>query len=114
MDNDKTDENIKPTHNSRDVQHNKHKDILEEAKKFLGDKIEGLKNLKYEDIPTPVRGHIERHPRLTAVQLVLIILTLAPGLIIAPALGTVGFSSIGPVAGKRASNRSNPLYSLRA
>lgn len=75
------------------------KNSLEAAKQQFGDKINGLKNLTWEHIPAPVRNHIERHPHLTAVQLILILLTLAPGLIVAPTLGVLGFSSIGPVAG---------------
>jgi hypothetical protein len=78
---------------------------LEAAKQQFGDKINGLKNLKWEHIPAPVRGYIERHPHLTAIQLVLILLTLAPGLIVAPALGVLGFSSIGPVAGEQNDNK---------
>ena len=64
-----------------------------------------------ENIPAPVRNHIERNPLLTAVQLVLIILALAPGSIAAPVLGALGFSSVGPVAGKRVPITSNSLYS---
>lgn len=85
------------------------KDILEEAKKFFGDKIEGLKNLKWEDIPAPVRNHIEQHPYLTPAQLILLLLTLVPGLIVAPVLGVLGFSSIGPVAGKKFVPISSPI-----
>ena len=76
------------------------KNILETAKQQFGENVNGLKNLKWENIPAPVRDYIESHPHLTAIQLVLILLALAPGLIVAPALGVLGFSSIGPVAGK--------------
>ena len=114
MEIDKIDETIDPAQSGQDAQNSEHKDIFEEAKKFFGDKIEGSKNLEHEDIPVPVRDHIERHSHLTAVQPVLLVLTLAPGLIVAPVLGVLGFSSIGSVAGKRASNRSDSLYSQLA
>jgi hypothetical protein len=74
------------------------KEVFEMVKKLYGDTVEGLPELKWESIPEPVRHRIE-HPKLTAFQLAAILVVLCPGLIVAPALSTIGFSGIGPVAG---------------
>ena len=76
------------------------KSPFETAKQRFGGVVGGLKNLKWESIPEPARKYIEAHPKLTALQVVLVLLTLCPGLVVAPVLGFLGFSSIGPVAGK--------------
>jgi hypothetical protein len=75
------------------------KEIFEMAKDQYSNAIEGLPELKWESIPEPVRHRIEEHSKLTAFQLTAILVILCPGLIVTPALSTLGFSGIGPVAG---------------
>ena len=76
------------------------KQAFEAAKPYFGSAANALQNLKWEDVPEPVRQYIAAHPYLTAAQLALVLPTFFPGLFAVPVLGWLGFSSIGPVAGK--------------
>ena len=76
------------------------KQAFEAAKPYFGNAANALQNLKWEDVPEPVRNYIAAHPYLTAAQLALVLPTFFPGLFAVPVLGWLGFSSIGPVGGK--------------
>ena len=80
------------------------KHAFEAAKRYFGNVPSTLQNLKWEDVPEPVRNYIAAHPYLTAAQLALVLPALFPGLLAAPVLGWLGFSSIGPVGGKNKSS----------
>ena len=85
------------------------KPAFEGAKNLYSKAVKGLKELKWEDVPGPVRKYIEEHPKLSGIQLVLLLVLTCPGLVVTPLLGWIGFSSIGPVAGE-----STPPFSLRS
>ncbi|KAK5128997.1 hypothetical protein LTR85_000330 [Meristemomyces frigidus] len=74
-----------------------------EAQKVPGHLATWVKNVEWADLPNQVKDrikdHIKEHPKMTACRIVLIIAAFAPGLIVSPALGLLGFSSVGPVAG---------------
>lgn len=74
---------------------------FEVAKGLYGKAVKGLKDLKWENVPAPVRRYVQEHPKLSAIQLVMLLILTVPGLAVTPLLGWMGFSSIGPVAGKR-------------
>ena len=76
------------------------KAAFEAAKALFGSGVGGLQNLRWEDVSKPARRYIEENPRLTAAQVILVLLTTCPGLVVLPALGWLGFGAIGPVAGK--------------
>ena len=76
------------------------KQAFEATKPLFTQTVAGLQNLRWEDIPEPVRNYIRDHPKLSAFQLVTFLLLACPGLVVAPAFGFLGFSSIGPVAGE--------------
>lgn len=73
---------------------------FEAAKALYGTAVKGLQELKWEHVSEPVRNYIREHPGLSGLQLVLLLVLTCPGLVLTPVLGAVGFSSIGPVAGK--------------
>lgn len=73
---------------------------FEAAKEKLGHLAEGLKDLKWENIPSAVAEHIKENPKMSALQLVCLLVTVLPSLVAAPALLALGFSSSGPVGGK--------------
>ncbi|KAK4954824.1 hypothetical protein LTR10_007016 [Elasticomyces elasticus] len=78
------------------------KAAFEMVQKLFGHLISGLKELKWEQLPHHVQEHIRNNPMMSAFQIVMVIIAVAPGLVVAPALGLLGFSSIGPVAGSAA------------
>lgn len=73
---------------------------FEAAKALYENAVRGLRELKWEDVPAPVRKYIQEHPGLSALNLVLLLVITCPGLVVTPMLGWIGFSSIGPVAGE--------------
>ena len=77
------------------------KAAFEAFKPIFGKAIEGLQNLKWEQIPEPVRDYIEAHPALTTIQLLSLILFACPWLTVTPLFYSLGFSGLGPMAGKR-------------
>lgn len=76
------------------------KDTFEDARGLFGHVFVGLKDLKWNDIPEPVRKPLEDHPFLTAFEIVLVLFVLCPWLIGSPALLAGGFGALGPTAGK--------------
>ena len=74
--------------------------IFENVKVCFGNQITGLKALKWEDVPAPVKKYIEDHPRLALVQVALLLVAVVPGLVMAPVCAYLGFGSIGPIAGR--------------
>ena len=85
------------------------KAAFEGAQDLFGKAVNGLKELKWEDVPAPVRMYIQEHPTLSAVQLAMLLVLTCPGLVVTPLLGWIGFSTIGPVAGKQARDQRNSL-----
>ena len=73
---------------------------FEAAKALYEGAVKGLRDLKWEHVPAPVRKYIEEHPGLGALNLVLLLAITCPGFVVTPVLGWIGFSSIGPVAGE--------------
>ena len=76
------------------------KPVFEWMQSTFGYLIIGLKNMKWEDLPIGVKQWIMDHPTATAFQLVMLFIMLVPGLAVGPLLAYLGFSNIGPVAGK--------------
>jgi len=76
------------------------KAAFEAAKKALGYLVNGLQNIHWEDLPGNIKDHIGKNPKMTAFQIVMLIIAFVPGLVVAPALAAMGFGSAGPVAGK--------------
>lgn len=72
---------------------------FESTQALYGRAVQGLRDLRWQDVPQPVRAFIEEHPALSAVQLLMLLVLTCPGLVATPLLGMVGFSSVGPVAG---------------
>ena len=75
------------------------KAAFEAAKDVFGNLIEGLEHVTWDQLPKPVKEYIKAHPKLTAAQLVVLVV---PGLVLTPALGALGFTAIGPAAGENA------------
>ncbi|KAK3706398.1 hypothetical protein LTR37_012776 [Vermiconidia calcicola] len=75
------------------------KAAFEALKPIFGKAIGGLQNLKWDDIPEPVRSYIEAHPALTTIQLLSLILFACPWLTVTPLFYSLGFSGLGPMAG---------------
>lgn len=73
---------------------------FEAAKAVYGTAINGLKELKWENVSEPVRNYIQERPALSALQLAMLLVVTCPGLVLTPMLSAVGLSSIGPVAGE--------------
>ncbi|KAK0346170.1 hypothetical protein LTR91_016767 [Friedmanniomyces endolithicus] len=72
------------------------KKVFEYAKKAFGLVCSGLRKVK---------THVQKHPwecACIAFQVAMIILAAGAGLVVTTALGLLGFSSIGPVAGSAA------------
>ncbi|KAK3652059.1 hypothetical protein LTR56_003284 [Elasticomyces elasticus] len=78
------------------------KAAFETVQKLFGHLVSGLKDIKWETLPLHAKDHIKNNPGMSAFQIVMVIIAVAPGLVVAPALGLLGFSSIGPVAGSAA------------
>lgn len=77
-----------------------HTAAFQVAKDLYGKAVVGLKELRWEDVPRPVRRYIEEHPTATSIQILSLLVVACPGLVVTPALGWVGFSATGPVAGR--------------
>lgn len=73
---------------------------LEAAQQVFGSVVKGLKEVKWQNLPMNTRAHIEKNPKMTAFQIVALLTAVVPGLLAAPVLGAIGFSSLGPVAGE--------------
>lgn len=69
------------------------------AKAFYSKFVRGLQDLRWEDVPEPVRRYIREHPGLTLLQVVMLLILTCPGLVATPMLGIMGFGAIGPTAG---------------
>ncbi|KAK5129177.1 hypothetical protein LTR08_003774 [Meristemomyces frigidus] len=76
------------------------KTALEAAKATYGKLVGGLEHITWAKLPEPVKQYLRAHPKATAAQVVLAIIFVVPGLVLTPALGALGFTSIGPAAGK--------------
>jgi hypothetical protein len=74
--------------------------LLNLAKEQFGYIIKGLKELKYEDIPQPVRAYVEAHPYLSVIQFIALLVAYCPGMITIPSYWLLGFGTLGPVAGE--------------
>lgn len=72
---------------------------FEGAKGVCGHAVKGLSELKWENVPAPVRRYVEEQPKLSTMQFVLLLVFACPGLAVTPLLGIMGFSSISPQAG---------------
>ncbi|KAK4548338.1 hypothetical protein LTR36_010208 [Oleoguttula mirabilis] len=79
------------------------KATLEVAKQTFGKLIGGLEHVTWDNLPESVKEYMRAHPTLTAIQIIVVIIALVPGLIVAPALGAIGFGSMGPAAASAAS-----------
>jgi hypothetical protein len=76
-------------------------DFFEATKDKFGSTFPKLRELKWEDVPKGVKEYMKAHPYLTSFQILMLLITCIPGLVAAPVLGAMGFSSLGPVAGKQ-------------
>jgi hypothetical protein len=56
------------------------------------------KELKYEDIPQPVRDYIEAHPYLSVIQFIALLVAYCPSMVTMPSYWLLGFGGLGPVA----------------
>lgn len=74
-------------------------EAFENAKRHFSNFVSGLVST-WNKLSEPVKEHIGKHPTATAFQVVAVSVALVPGLVVAPVLGLMGFSSVGPVAGK--------------
>jgi len=59
-------------------------------------------NLPWGSLPEQAVEYIKAHPGSTAIQVASVSVAVCPVLFAAPALGLIGFSSAGPVAGSAA------------
>lgn len=66
----------------------------------LGRTVGGLATVKREQLSNDLKKYIRANRRMTGAQLVVILAAIVPHLIAGPAFTAMGFSSIGPVAGK--------------
>jgi len=72
---------------------------FEKAKQLFGHAVQGLKNVKWEELPDHVKEHIKNNRKMTAFQVATFLVSIIPGLVAGPVLGIMGFSKLGPVAG---------------
>ncbi|KAK0346383.1 hypothetical protein LTR91_011883 [Friedmanniomyces endolithicus] len=66
------------------------------APQAFGHLVSGLREIKWDE---HIKGHIKKNPKMSAFQIVMIVMAVVQGLVIAPVLGLLGFGSLGPVAG---------------
>ncbi|KAF2769476.1 hypothetical protein EJ03DRAFT_351216 [Teratosphaeria nubilosa] len=78
------------------------KNAIENFKNTFGNAVVGLQHIKWEELPEHAKDYIKNNPKMTAFQILSLLLCLIPGLIVTPLLGIMGFSGIGPVAGTAA------------
>ena len=76
------------------------KAAFDAAKELFGKAIGRFENVTWDNLPEPVKAYITAHPKATAVQIILAVVMFVPGLVLTPALGALGFTAIGPAAGK--------------
>ncbi len=67
------------------------------APQAFGHLVSGLREIKWDE---HIKGHIKKNPKMSAFQIVMIVMAVVQGLVIAPVLGLLGFGSLGPVAGE--------------
>ncbi|KAK5703974.1 hypothetical protein LTR97_002987 [Elasticomyces elasticus] len=72
------------------------KAAFEMVQKLFGHLISGLKNVRWEDLPQGTRDHIANNPKMCAVQIVMVLTAVVPGLVMAPGLAALGFGALGP------------------
>lgn len=75
------------------------KAVIAWTKATYGHFVNGLEHIKWEELPDKVKDRIIENPKMSAFQATMLLVTFVPGLVVAPALGVLGFSSVGPAAG---------------
>ncbi|TKA67504.1 hypothetical protein B0A55_08429 [Friedmanniomyces simplex] len=78
------------------------KTAFEYAQKAFGHLVGSLHQIKWDELPKHIQEHIKNNPKMSAFQIVMLIIAVVPGLVVAPTLGMLGFSGSGPVAGSAA------------
>ena len=76
------------------------KAAFEYVQQAFGHLIHGLQQVNWETLPQHAQDYITNNPKMGACQIIMVIIAVVPGLVVAPALAALGFSSIGPVAGE--------------
>ncbi|RMZ15962.1 hypothetical protein D0860_01319 [Hortaea werneckii] len=74
---------------------------FEAAKEAFASLAQGPRHIHWEDLPGWVRNYIVEHPGLTAAQTICLIVLAVPATITMPLLGALGFTSLGPAAGRQ-------------
>ena len=80
----------------------------------LEEAVEKLEKMNWEGVPEAAKKYIQDHPCLTTFQITMLLFTLCPALFAGPMLGAMGFSSLGPVAGKQSQLQlpADPVHKL--
>ncbi|KAI7233590.1 hypothetical protein KC330_g5278 [Hortaea werneckii] len=73
---------------------------FEAAKATFASLAQGLRHTQGEDLPGWVRNYIVEHAGLTAAQIICLVILAVPAIVTVPLLGALGFTSLGPAAGK--------------
>lgn len=74
---------------------------FEAAKQTFASLAQGLRHTQWEDLPSWVRNYMVEHPGLTAAQIICLVVVAVPAIFTMPLLGALGFTSLGPAAGRR-------------
>ena len=74
---------------------------FEAGKAAFASLAHGLRHIHWEGLPGWVRTYIVEHPGLTAAQIIWPVILAVPAIVTMPVLGALGFTSLGPAAGKQ-------------
>lgn len=59
-----------------------------------------LKGIDWQNLPAWLQQYIKDHPNLAAAEIIILIVYCFPGLLTAGLFSVLGFTSMGPAAGK--------------
>lgn len=82
------------------------KEVVENHPQFSGN----LADISWDEIPETAKNWVCGNPQAFVV-LILVLIAIIPGLLVSPALGVLGFGSLGPVGGKNNVSRTNCVLS---
>lgn len=82
---------------------------FEAAKEAFASLAQGLRHIHWEHLPSWVRNYIVEQPGLTAARTICLVILAVPAIVTMPLLGALGFTSLGPAAGRQ----TDPMSSGR-
>ncbi|RMY40337.1 hypothetical protein D0864_16276 [Hortaea werneckii] len=74
---------------------------FEAAKEAFASLAQGLRHIHWEDLPSWICNYIVEQPGLTAAQIICLVILAVPAIVTMPLLGALGFTNLGPAAGKQ-------------